>query len=183
MFREEFAFLFGVSFDGQGALLAVLLWLCPSSPVIARSKAEKLEKLATTFSKAGNVFSSAYFLKLYLNSGLYWNERMEKLLLDVFLKIGPLSFEDLNTSVLKLYSPKSSVINFIFGSRFFAQERYSTSIKLLGSIPPSHTLAAEKFFFMGAAYGLNGKYDKAQDYYEKCRNMPNGKRGMQALIP
>ena len=136
---------------------------------MARMKEANLQKLISTFSETGHTFSSAYFLTLYLNAGLTWNDEMEDLLLRIFLRTGSLSFENLKLQVLKRYRKISPVVNFIFGSRFFAQKRYSLSSQLLNTIPPDHPLAAEKFFFMGASYGLNAKYKQAMISYKKCR--------------
>ena len=149
-------------------LLILSLLLFPTVPVQSQVKKGKLEKIAFKFFQSGNVFSAAYFVNLHLNAGRPWSDRMEKLLLQVYLQTGSLSFVNLKDSVVKRYQNQSPTVRFIFGMKFFKEKRYVESIKLLRKIPDSHILAAEKFFILGAAYGLNKKYRRADDYYQKC---------------
>ena len=145
-------------------LLCSLLTPTPSS-----ASGKNLEKVASNFFESGHAFSAAYFVSLHLNAGRPWNDKMEKLLLRIFLQTGPLSFLDLKNSVVRRYRKLSPTIRFIFGTRFFEEKRYPLSIKLLSQIPDSHILAAEKFLILGAAYGLKRRYEKAHHFYQKCR--------------
>ena len=158
-------------------LLLTSLFLTFPFSVQSRSKEATLEKMTSAFFQSGHSFSAAYFITLYLNAGLTWNDEMERLLLRLFLQNGSLSFIDLKDSAVRRYQKLSPTILFIFGSRFFEQKRYGSSIKLLRKIPDSHILAAEKFFILGAAYGLNKKYKKAHGYYEKCREYAKREEG------
>ena len=159
------------------ACILFLLLLYPAVSLESREKRNKLEKVTSNFFESGYVFSSTYFVNMYLNSGRPWNERMEKLLLRLFLQTGSLSFVDVKESMLKRYQNQSPTLRFIFGSRFFKKKRYVESIKLLSKIPSSHVLAAEKFFILGAAYGLKKKYERADYYYQKCQEYAEREEG------
>ena len=156
---------------------AILLLTYPVCSSASEAKGAKLAKIASTFFQSGHTFSSAYFLTTHLNAGLPWSEEREKLLLRVFLQMGPLSFVNLKNSVVRRYYKSSPTIRFIFGSRFFEEQQYVKSIKLLQGIPSSHILAAETFFVLGASYGLNKRYKKAHQYYQKCSEYAKREEG------
>ena len=151
-------------------LLIALSILC-FSPVQGRRGeiASKTEKGALYLYRAGYLFSSSVFLQKHLQMGRMITSSLEQILLEIILKGGTLPFELLDENSLIAQAKNSPSISFILGLRFFRQDRFAKSAKFFRLVPSSHTLAAEKYFFMGASMGIRGRNKKAHRFYKRCQ--------------
>lgn len=132
------------------------------------SSDDRNAQLAMALYKKNMPFSASIFVRRHLLRRGDISTDLEKKLLSTITNTGEILFADLKTSVLERY-PNSPSLSFVLGMKLFRQQKYAASAKILKRLPREHPLSAQKYFVLGAASGLIGRYEKAHKYYNLCR--------------
>lgn len=126
----------------------------------------KNQAIAQELAKSKYYFSSAIFAKEFLVEGKKITPKFEKLLENLILKTGTMTFMNLKMEVFRKHD--STSLNFIAGIKLFWAKRYKQSIKFLKNFPTDHRFTPEAKFILASAYNILDRDEEAFVEYDLC---------------